>query len=169
MVFLKCNYGFSKMAVAIFSPYFCLNPSKGKLNGSLLYPSTTKMPVAWNFYPLFTTPTFSLKYVLYWKKTTSKMFGAIAFFSYFFEPKYFMGAITRLWRFVWTKKNQSRTTFNSKIFQECLKCAIAWMDVARCGQNHKKLPEYTRSCRISIPNKFLVKFYPILHEKEYFT
>ena len=103
--------GFSKMAVAIFSHYFGPNPLKGTLNGSFLYPWTTKIPVAWNLYPLFTTPIFSLKYILYWKKTTSKMFQAIAFFSYLFEPKYFTGAISRLWTFVSTQKNSNVHNF----------------------------------------------------------
>ena len=64
MVFLKGNYGFSKIARAIFNPCFGLNPLNGTFNESLLYPYTTKILVAWKFYPLF-TPTFSLKYILY--------------------------------------------------------------------------------------------------------
>ena len=75
--------GFSKMAVAIFGHFFGPNTLNGTLNGSFLYPWTTKIPVAWNIYPLFTTPIFPFKYILYWKKTTSKLFQT--FFKIFYR------------------------------------------------------------------------------------
>ena len=43
-------------------------------------------------------PGFEIYTVL--KEDDIKNVQAIAFFSYLFEPKYFTGAITRLWRFV---------------------------------------------------------------------
>ena len=59
------------------------------------------------------------------KEATSKMFQAIALFSYLLEPKYFMGVITAVEICLNPPKTQMGTTFNSQIFQERLNCAIA--------------------------------------------
>ena len=113
--------------------YFGPNPLKGTLNGSFLHPSTTKIPVAWNLYPLFTTLIFSLKWNIYSieRRQHQKKIG-YSFVQLPFWAEIFYGCNKSCGDLFKPKKPHMRATFISKIFQELLKC---WMDVGQGGSD----------------------------------
>ena len=102
--------GFSKMAVAIFSHYFSPNPLKWVIS----LPMNNKIPVAWNFCSSFSYTNFLFEIYTVLKEDDIKNVSSYSFFQLPFEPKYFTGAISRLWRFVWNQKTYYAHNFSFK-------------------------------------------------------